>query len=199
MVEDLARKAKYTQDDNAFSLFRLSFTTALTADASAICAAHTLIGGGTVTNYTTGALTPTTLNTAMVALREMKDQAGVIVGCIGTILLVPSALFKKACEVTESALIADSTNNNLNVFRSAYGITVYSSPYLGAASGGSDTAWWLLSREHSVTRVIRQGIQTALTPWEYSKNRTYYYQANFREEVFCSDYVGIYGSTGAVA
>jgi hypothetical protein len=67
---------------------------------------------------------------------------------------------------------------------------------LGAAAGGSDTAWYLLSDNHSVTRLVRQGIQTALRSWEYSNNRTYLYQANFREEVYSPDYIGCVGSTG---
>lgn len=189
--------ARVTQDDNAFKLFRDAFATAVTADGGYVCGSHTLIGGGTVTNYTTGALSTTTLNTAIVALRQQKNQAGVILGNVPNVLLVPSALFKKAVEITESALLADTANNNINVYRSAYGITVYTSPYLDAAAGGSDTAWFLLSKNHSVTRLIRQGIQTALRSWEYSNNRTYLYQANFRETVYCPDYVGIYGSTGA--
>jgi hypothetical protein len=69
---------------------------------------------------------------------------------------------------------------------------------LSAAAGGSDTAWFLMSRNHSVTRLIRQGIQTALRDWTYSNNRSYLYQANFREAVYVPDYVGIYGSTGTV-
>lgn len=117
-------------------------------------------------------------------------------GNVPNILLVPSALFKKAIELTESALIANTADNALNVYRSAYGITVYTSPYLDATAGGSDTAWFLLSKNHSVSRLIRQGIQTALRDWSMSNNRTYLYQANFREEVFVPDYVGVVGSTG---
>lgn len=195
-VADMARKALISQDDNAFNLFRLAFTTALTADGDAICSSHTLIGGGTQSNLITGALTDTTLNTAIISLREQKDQAGVIMGSVPSILLVPSALFKKAVQLTESALISENANNAINVYRSAYGITVYSTPYLGAAAGGSDTAWFLMANNHSVTRLIRQGIQTALRDWTYSNNRTYLYQANFREEVYCPDYVGIVGSLG---
>ena len=115
------------------------------------------------------------------------------------VLLVPSALYKKAIEITESALMADSANNNINVYRSAYGITVYTSIYLDNAFGGSDTAWFLLSRNHSVTRTIRQGVQAVLTDWSYSNNRTYNYQANFREVVSAIDYVGVYGSDGTTA
>lgn len=198
-VADMALKARRTQDDNAMAFFRGAFTTSLTADGSAVCAAHTTISGGTVTNYSTGAgsaLSDTTINTGIVALAEQKDQRGVILGCTPAIMLVPPALFKKARQLTDSALVAENANNAINVYRSAYGFTVYQSPYLGAAAGGSDTAWFLLARNHSVTRLIRQGIVTNLRDWGMSNNRTYLYQANFREEVYAPDYVGIYGFVG---
>lgn len=196
-VRQLALKARLTQDYHAFGLFRNSFTTALTADGvSVINSAHPLIGGGTTSNLVTGALSDTTLNNAIVALREQKDQSGNVIGGSPSILLVPPKLFKTAIQITESALVSDTANNAVNVYRSAYGIRVMMSPQLGAAVGGSDTAWWLLTPQHSVTRVVRQGIETALRPWQYSNNRTYFYQANFREEVFCPDYAGIVGSTG---
>lgn len=196
-VRQLALMARVSQDEHAFGLFRNGFTTTLTADGvSFFNAAHPLIGGGTTSNLVTGALSTTTLNNALVALRTQVNQAGVILGGVPSILLVPPKLFKLATEITESALISDSGQNALNVYRSAYGITVWSSPYLAAVAGGSDTAWYLLSRNHSVTRVVRQGVETALRPWQYSNNRSYFYQANFREEVFVPDYAGAVASTG---
>ncbi len=198
-VRDFAEKAKITQDYNAFALFRNGFTTALTADGDAIFSAHTLIGGGTETNFTSGApsaLSPTSLNTALVSLVQQKDQSGVIRGSSPAVLLVPVALWKHAREITDSALIADLANNNINVYRSALGITVYTSPFLGASAGGSDTAWFLLAKRHGFTRLIRQGLETALTDWRYSNNLTYRYQANFREAYFCADYAGSFGSVG---
>ncbi len=200
-VSDFAEQAKNTQDANAFALFRLGFTTALTADGVSIFnAAHPLIGGGTQSNVATGAgsaLSPTSLNTAITSLMEQKNQAGVITGSSPSVLLAPPALWKHAREITDSALIADSAQNNINVYRSALGITVYTSHWLGAAAGGSDTAWFLLARNHGFTRLIRQGIETALTGWQYSQNLTYFYQANFRENYFCADYAGSYGAVGA--
>jgi phage major head subunit gpT-like protein len=196
-VADFAMVARVSQDDNAFKLFRNAFTTSLTADGAAVIStAHTLLDGETLSNVVTGALDSDTLNNAIIALRQQKNQAGVILGNVPSILLVSSTKFKKAIELTESALIADNANNAINVYRSAYGLTVYTSPYLDAVAGGSDTAWFLLSRNHSVTRLIRQGIQTNLRDWAMSNNRTYFYQANFREEVYAPDYVGIVGSTG---
>lgn len=197
-VRDMARKAMMTQDFYAMALWRNSFTTQLTADGvSFINAAHPLIKGGTVNNLITGALSVTTFNNALIALREQKDQTNTVVGDAASGILVPSKLFKLATEITESALISDSANNAINVYRSAYNVQVYSSPYLGAINpGGSDTAWWMFTPNHSVTRIVRQGVETSLIPWQYSKNLTYWYQANFREQVYVPDYAGVVGSTG---
>jgi len=199
IVSDFALKARRTQDSEAFGWFRGAFTTSLTADGSAFCSAHTLIGAGTETNFASGAgsaLSGASINTGIVALTQQKDQAGVVMGNTPAIMLVPPALFKKAKEETDSALYADNANNAINVYRSAYGFVVYQSPYLGSAAGGSDTAWFLLARNHSVTRLIRQGITTALRDWTMSNNRTYLYQYNFREAVYAPDYCGAWGSVG---
>lgn len=196
-VKQFALMARVTQDQNAFTLFNNAFTTTLTADGVAfISASHPLIGGGTLDNTVSGAFSDTTLYNAIVKLRQQKNQAGVILGGVPSILLVPPKLWKSAIQVTESALVSDSAGNALNVYRSAYGITVYSSPYMSADAGGSDTAWFLMTPQHSVSRLIRQGIETALRPWQYSNNRTYLYQGNFREQVFVPDYAGAVGSTG---
>lgn len=197
-VKDLALMARVSQDQRAMNFWNNSFTTSLTADGTAVFGTHTLINGQTYAN-TTSALTLSepNLNTGILNLRTQPNQANVILGNVPTCLLVPPALFKKAIQYTESALIPDVSDNNINVYRSAYGISVYSSPYLSASALGSDTAWWLLSRNHGVTRLIRQGIQTALRSWEYSNNRSYFYQANFREETYCPDYIGLWGTTGA--
>lgn len=196
-VKDMALKARVTQDNLAFALFRNAFTTTLTPDgAAAISSSHTLINGGTTSNLATGALNATNLNLAIVKLRQQVDQRGVILGGSPSILLVPSALYKTAVEETESALTADTANNAVNIYSAKYSLKVMTSPYLDNVAGGSDTAWFLLTKNHAVRRLIRQDVETALTPWQYSTNRTYIYQANFRENYFISDYCGLVGSTG---
>lgn len=198
MVREFGRMARVTQDINGFALFRNAFTTNLTPDGVAwISASHVLMNGGTASNLVTGALTPTTLNTAMVRLMEQKNNRGVILGNTAAYLVVPPALLKTAIEITQSVLVPDSANNAVNVFKSPLGIEVVTSPYLGAAAGGSDTAWFLLSRNHGIKRVIRQGVQTALVGWEYSDNRTYKYRGSFRESFFISDNgLSVIGSLG---
>lgn len=197
MVRDMAETGRITRDNNAFAVWRNAFTTSLTADGIALVEdAHTTISGVTVDNETTGALTPTTLNTALVILAEQKAQDGTIRGMQPSCLLVSASDFKNASEIVESELVSDSADNAINVYSSKYGLKVYWSPYLGAAAGGSDTAWFLLARNHSVTRWVRQGVETALIDWSFQRNNNYIYKASFREVVGAVDYAGVVGSLG---
>lgn len=196
-VRQFAMMARVTQDDNAFGLLRGAFTTTLTPDGVAlISASHVTLNGDTVSNLITGALTDTTLNLAMVALVEQKNQRGVVMGSQGKYLVVAPSNFKNAQQITQSVLVSDSANNAVNIYLSIFGIEVMTSRFLGAVSGGSNTAWFLLSQFHGLKRVVRQGVQTALVSWEYSDNRSYKYQGNFREAYFAADWAGIVGSTG---
>jgi len=204
--------ARRTQDFNAFKIFRGAFTTTLTADGAALCSSHTLIGGGTTNNEvvtadisgaTSTALTTSAFNIAMKRLAEMKSQAGVPLQCVGDVLLVPPALYITARQIAVSALVPENGTNAVNVFSMDYSVKVFQSVWLGTASPdglGSDTAWFLLdSARHQVRRFVRQGVVTSLRDWTMSNNRTYFYQANFREEVFAPDYIGIVGAKGTTA
>lgn len=210
-VSELALMARRTQDYNAFKIFRGAFTTTLSADGSALIGSHTLLGGGTTKNEivaadvgaATSVLTTSSFNIAQKRLAEVKSQAGVPLQCVGDVLLVPPALFVSARQIAVSALVPENANNGVNVFAMDYAIKVYQSVWLGTASpdgAGSDTAWFLMdSKRHAVRRFVRQGIQTALRDWTMSNNRTYYYQANFREEVYAPDYIGLVGAKGTTA
>ena len=208
-VNELAYMARMTQTFNAFKIFRGAFTTTLTADGVAFIGAHTLLGGGVQNNQvvtadiagaSSTALTTGALNVAMRRLAEMKSQSGVPLQCVGNILLVPCNLFITARQIAMSALVPENGNNAVNIFTVDYAIKVYQAVYLGTASPdglGSDTAWFLLdSSRHTIRRFVRQAVQTHLRDWGASNNRTYYYQANFREEVFVPDYVGVVGAKG---
>lgn len=200
MVSDMAVTGRITRDSNAFERWRLSFTTALTNDGSTICAdSHTTLSGVAVDNLAAAAaLSETTLNNLIISLVEQKAQDGSIRGNVPATLLVPPALFKKACEITDSELRSGTGNNDMNVYSDKYGIMVATSPYLGAVNtSGSDTAYWLLSDNHSMRRWVRQGVITDLVDYKYQRNNNYIYKGSFREVVGCEDYVGIVGSVGA--
>lgn len=204
-ITEFAYSARQTQDQNAFGIFRGAFTTTLTADGAALIGSHTLIKGGTTNNQilaadvgaATSALTTSAFNIAMKRLAEVKSQAGVPLQCVGDILLVPPALFTVARQIAASALVPDNANNAVNVFSLDYTVRVFQSVWLGAAGGGSDTAWFLLdSKRHAIRRFVREGVTTNLRDWTMSNDFTYYYQAYFREEVFAVDYIGCVGALG---
>jgi phage major head subunit gpT-like protein len=201
-IKEMASNGISTRDDQAFGLYRGAFTTTLTNSGTALIAdAHTTIKGFTVDNKVSGALGASTLEDAIVALIEQKAQDGVIRGNQPTTLLVPPKLYKDAVEFTEATLrpgTGGTTDgvNEPNVFSLKYGINVATSQWLGAAAGGSDTAWFLLSANHSVSRWVRQAIQTDLVDYKFQRNNNYIYKGEYREALGAQDYVGLVGSTG---
>jgi len=66
----------------------------------------------------------------------------------GFILVVPKALEKLAVEITKSTKRSGTTDNDLNYFEGT--TDVISSTYIGAANGGSDTAWFVVAKNPSV-------------------------------------------------
>jgi len=197
MMEDFGNMAAITRDVTAFGIYRGAFTTTLTADGVAlISASHVNLNGDTVDNTVTGALSEATLNVAIRALYEQVNQAGVIRGYKPACLLVPSALYKTAVEITDSELKSGTDTNDLNIYSYKYGIEVKQTPYLGAAQGGSDTAWFLLSGRHNIYRWNRQGLETNLVPYQYATNNNYVYKGEYREIYGAITYEGVVGSTG---
>lgn len=197
MVRELAVNAKQTQRQQAFSLYNNGFTTAVGGDGvSLFNAAHPLLSGGTQDNVSADALADSSLNDAIIALVNQKKQDGVNAGQMPACLLVPPALYKLAVELTEAELTPASADNDPNVFSTKYGISVKQSPFLGAAYGGSDTAWFLLAKSHGVLRLIRKGIETTMIDRAISINDSYVYKASYRESVGYQSHLGTYGSTG---
>lgn len=66
----------------------------------------------------------------------------------GFILVVPKALEKTAVEITKSTKRSGTANNDLNYFEGT--TDVISTTYIGAANGGSDTAWFVIAKNPPV-------------------------------------------------
>ena len=199
MIRSFARRARTTRDSNAMAAFRLAFTSELTADGvSWINDSHTAMSGDTVDNKETGVLTPDNLFTLNKKLMEQLAQDGVIDGHLAAVLVVPPALWKTAVEVTESTLEAQSAQNELNVYSAKFGLFLATSPYLGSAASGSETAYFLMSKNHSLNRWNRQAVQTDLIDWRQQRNNNYIYKGEYREVVGAFTYEGAVGSDGTV-
>jgi|14BtaG_2_1085337.scaffolds.fasta_scaffold00937_11 hypothetical protein len=199
MIKDMGEMARISQDDTAMSLFRNSFTTETTVDGQAwFSDSHTNRNGDTVDNLETGVLTEASLETLIISLREQLNQRGVVRGANPHCLLVPPALYKDASEILESELRSATADNDMNVYSAKYGIFLKQSPYLGAAAGGSDTAAFLLGRNHSAYRFVRQGIGTDLVSYEYQRNNAYIYKGEYRETLGALTYEGAVATNGTV-
>lgn len=198
-IRKAAMKARVTRDKYAMSLWAdaQSGTLFTTGDGVALESnSHVNLNGDTVDNLITGALSPSTLDTAITTLNEQIDEAGDAVGLEPHCLLVSRANFKTACEILDSEYEAFTAENQENVYSSKYGIYLKASHWLNTNQGGNDAQWHLLSRHHSVMRFIRQNVETDLVPPEYSANDAYIYKGRFREEVGAQSYFGVVGSTG---
>jgi hypothetical protein len=89
-------------------------------------------------------LNETSLFEAIKQLREMLNGRGLPINYNGkVVLVVPTALEKLAMEITKSELRSDTANNDTNYYRGS--VDVISTTYLGAANGGSDTAWYVMA------------------------------------------------------
>lgn len=198
-VKDMANKGRVTRNNGAMSIYRGAFTTTKTNDGKTLVATdHPIKSGATVNNKLTSAFSESSLFDATVVMTEMKSQDNVIAGCVGTVLLVPPKLFKLACEVTKSTLRSGTGNNDMNFYSDLYAMEVRQSNFLGTAAGGSDTAWFVLGQNHSVTRWVREDIWTTVVNWENQRNNNYIYKGGYREVVGAMDYIAVVGSDGTV-
>ena len=200
IVKNMARNARLTKSKNAFNILNLGFTTTLTNDGVALFSnSHITLSGDTVDNLETGVLTEANLDVMIQKLINQKTQDNTLGGHEPAVLLVPTALFKKAQEITKSTLRSGTANNDMNYYSELYpGLQVFHSPFLGAGFGGSDTAWFLLSKDHSLTRWVRQDLVTDLVDYRTQRNNNYIYKAEYREVVGAFSFEGLVGSNGTV-
>jgi hypothetical protein len=199
-IAEMGTMANVTQNKNAMGVYRNADGTTLTADAVALLSAsHTNINGDTIDNTISATVSVDTVEEAIKALLEQKNQAGVIVGHEAKTMLVSPDKFKEASEILESKLEANTTDNNMNVYSAKYGIVLRQSQYLGAAAGdgGKDDRWFMMGEYHSVMRFKRIPVQTRLLDGSYQENGDSVYRGRFRESYGAVTYEALVGYEGA--
>ncbi len=201
MSSKLGRAAGRTIDSQAFSVFRNGFNTANTSYGDGkplFSTAHTRADGGTAFSNasSTGAtLSETSLNTALIALREQRDDKGQLIAIADgkALLLVPLALEKSAVEITGSQLRQGTANNDLNYYEGR--IDVMSTRWIGATAGGSDTAWFLLiPSSHGLNVFMRESFNTS-DEYDFDTD-ILKVKGRMRFSFGWSDYRGTWGSKG---
>lgn len=193
--------ARQTRKRDGFAIYNNAFTTELANDGVALASnSHTTVSGRTVDNLITGTLTLANLETAFNALLAQPNQDGVVVGFKPGALVIPIALIKESKELLDSELIPNSGNNAVNFVSRVFPfLQMRYSPFLSAAEGGSDTAWFVTAQEHQATlRVFRSEIDSGLQDWVNSLNNDYIYKWEYRDVYGSGTFLGFHGSDGTV-
>ena len=162
-----------------------------------LSAAHPLVdSSGKGTNLVTGALTPANLKIALKCMRETVDEAGNLISSHAKKLIVPPALEYQAREILNSTQIADSELNNANSLTGILDLVVYD--YIGAAAGGSDTAWYIVDPSISEINFFWR----VKPEFKWSEDFDTFvakYRGYMRFSYGVSDWRGIVGSTGTTS
>lgn len=145
-TKQMSQTAIRTIDKDAAKLFNNATNTTYFTGADNLAlasASHTREDGGTVlSNANTGVLNETNYETAKVKFMERLDGRGEIIDMNPNQLLVPPALEKEARILLKSLGRPATGNNDINPYKDDVELVVWKR--LGAAAGGSDTAWAIL-------------------------------------------------------
>lgn len=204
--QQVGDRARVTQDSKAIlntygDAFAGSINT--TPDGDALASdSHTTLKGVNVDNLETAALSPDGLWTGTVSLANQKGQDGDAGSHVFEGIVVPFLLYKTAKEVMNSTLIANSGENNINVFDTDYGsVRIGASIFLGStynSASNANTSYHLVSRNHMITRKVFYDLTTTLITPDQTANDSYLYRAKFHEAVFPGSWTGYVGSNGTV-
>lgn len=208
--EEMAREARNTIEEEAASLFNNGFDTAFTSygDSKPLFSTdHTRPDGGTAqsnASATSVALSGEALEDAQQEFRVQKNKRGRLIRTTPECLLVPPALEAEALRITKSQQRVGTADNDTNVqkLREYYGgnMKVIVWDYLGAAVGGSDTAWFICDPSiHKVTWRWAKKPTTKRDETTGIQNDTHYFLGMFYASKGWSDWVGTWGSQGTGA
>jgi len=202
--QQLGDRARQTRDKKAIqNTYGDAFAGSVftTPDGQALASnAHVTLKGDTVDNLETGSLTPDNLWTAVNSLQDQEAQDGDAGSYVYAGLLVPFTLYKTAKEVQNSQLVANSAENNLNIFETDYGtVEIRASGFLNSkynAQSNANTSYHLISQEHKISRKVFYGMETDLIEPRYSSNDSWAYRSKFHEVAFPGSWCGYVGSNG---
>jgi len=204
MSGKLGTAAGRTIDSEAFSVFRNGFNTAYTSygdNKPLFSTAHTRADGGTAfsnASSTSIPLSEPNLETALVALREQRDDRGELISMADgkVLLLVPLALEKDAVEITGSALKSGTGNNDLNYYEGR--VDVLSTRWIGATAGGSDSAWFLIVPGSHRLNIFKREEFSTMDEYDFDTD-IMKMKGRMRFSYGWSDYRGVWGSQGTGA
>lgn len=200
----LGDRARQTRDRKAIqNTYADAFAGSVftTPDGQALASnSHVALKGATVDNLETGSLIPDNLWTVVNSLQDQEAQDGDAGSYVYAGILVPFTNYKTAKEIQNSQLVANSAENNLNIFETDYGtVEIRASNFLNSkynAQSNANTSYHLISQEHKICRKTFYGLDTDLIEPRYSNNDSWQYRSKFHEIAFPGSWCGYVGSNG---
>lgn len=174
-----------------------------TPDGDALASnSHTTVRGNNVDNLETGAMAPDAADTLARSLESQIGQHGDWGGNVLGGVLVPRNIYKHTKEVFNSTLIADSAENNLNIFDTDYGeVSIKQSPLLGStfnAGANANTGYHFVSQNHHITRRKLVEMELDMIEPKYTATDSWVGRVRHAEVTYPETHFGYAGSTGAV-
>lgn len=148
-------------------------------------------------NLITGDLSEDSLEEVLVKMRSTRDDKNQLQYVQPDTLLIPPALEKEARILLQSTGRVGTANNDINPMKGALNIVVWD--YLGAAAGGSDTAWYVLDSNNNKLIFFNRSNRGVEGPEYDFDTKTAKWSTVVRNSVGFADWRGVFGSTGTNA
>lgn len=160
-------------------------------DAKALFATDHVNRAGTVTqsNKITTALSQTSLQSVITAMKKRKDSKDQIIGFQPDTLLVPTDLEFTARQILETTQVLGSNNNDINPIKGSLNLVVW--PFLTSA-----TAWFVIDSQASELNWFNRKDEGVKGPVYDFDNESAKWKTSTRWSVGFSDWMGVYGSVG---
>ena len=164
--------------------------------------AHTTLRGATVDNLETGSMSPDNADTLARSLESMLGQHGDWGGSVLGGVFVPRNIYKKTKEVFNSEKLADTTDNNLNLFETDYGtVAIKQSPLLSSnfnAGSNANTGYHFTAQNHHIVRRTLVGMELEMIEPKFTSTDSHVERVRFAEVTYFETHFGYAASTGAV-
>lgn len=164
---------------------------------------HVALNGATVDNLETGGASADNLRLLVRRLRLQPRQGGGLGSYHFDALLGAYNLLETLTEITKSELVTNSAENQINWVSKIYpGVRVGVSEYLhsdyNSLNTNVNTTYFAISRRHKVTHNVRKALSTEWVDPVYSRTRTGYYRARFRQADYPGTWSGFAVANGTV-
>jgi len=163
---------------------------------------HTTLRGDTVDNLETGSMSPDSADTLARSLESQLGQHGDWGGNVLGGVLVPRNIYKHTKEVFNSTLIADSAENNLNIFDTDYGqLSIKQSPLLGSSfnsGANANTGYHFVAQNHHIVRRVLVDMELEMVEPKYTATDSWVERVRHAETTYPETHFGYAASTGAV-